>query len=124
MTPEAWLLAPLEPFYFADIGSNEVRRFVPGGNISTVAGAPGRWTGPVVNGEAALHAHLLSPVDVTFGPSGELYLADEGDNEVLRVGPGDKLYVVAGDPHIRAAGIANMGMPATKASPDGPAGLV
>ena len=118
--PGGMAFGPAGALYFTDIGNNEVRRFVPGGNIRTVAGAPGRWTRPVVNGEAALHAHLLSPVDVTFGRSGQLYLADEGDNEVLRVGPGDKLYVVAGDPHIRAAGIADMGMPAAKASPDGP----
>jgi DNA-binding beta-propeller fold protein YncE len=121
--PGGMAFSPAGALYFADIGNNEVRRFVPGGNISTVAGAPGRWTGPLVNGEAALHAHLLSPTDVAFGPSGEVYIADTGDNEVLRVGRDDKLDLVAGDPHIRAEGIANMGMPATKASPDGPAGI-
>ena len=121
--PGGMAFGPAGALYFADTGNNTVQRFVPGGDISTVVGAPGRWTGPVVNGEAALHAHLLSPADVTFGPSGELYIADTGDNEVLRVGRGDKLNLVAGDPHIRDADIVNMGMPATKASPDGPAGL-
>jgi DNA-binding beta-propeller fold protein YncE len=121
--PGGMAFGPAGARYFADTGDDTVQRVVPGGEITTVVGAPGRWTGPVVNDEAALHAHLLSPADVTFGPRGDLYIADTGDNEVLRVGSGDKLYVVAGDPHIRGAGIVNMGMPATKASPDGPAGL-
>jgi sugar lactone lactonase YvrE len=109
--------------YFADSGNKRVRRVALDGTISTVVGAPGRWSGAPTSGERALQAQLSSPADVAFGPDGHLYVADTGDNEVLRLGPGNRLTVIAGDAHLHYAGVYNMGMPATKASPDGPAGL-
>ena len=109
--------------YIVDEANNRVRRVAPDGGITTVVGAAGRWKAPVANDTPALQARLLSPEDVTFGTGGELYIADTGDNEVLRLGPADKLVLVAGSPHIQYAGLYNMGKPATQASPDGPAGI-
>ena len=91
--------------------------------ITTVVGRAGPWKRPVANGTPALQARLLSPEDITFGPDGELYIADTGDNEVLRLGSKDKLVLVAGGPNIRYAGVYNMGQPAIMASPDGPASI-
>lgn len=51
--PGGMAFGPAGALYFADTGNNTVQRVVPGGDITTVVGAPGRWTGPVVNGEAA-----------------------------------------------------------------------
>ena len=121
--PGGVAFGPDGALYFADSGNNRVRRVGLNGVITTVVGASGRWSGPAISGERALQAHLSSPADVAFGPDGQLYIADTGDNEVLRLGPGKRLMIVAGDPRLHYAGVYNMAMPATKASPDGPAGL-
>ncbi len=121
--PGGMAFGPDGALYFADSGNNRVRRVGLNGAITTVVGAPGRWSGPPTDGERSLQAHLSSPTDVAFGPDGQLYIADTGDNEVLRLGAGKRLTVVAGDPRLHYAGVYNMGMPATKASADGPAGL-
>jgi sugar lactone lactonase YvrE len=121
--PGGIAFGPDGDLYIVDEANNRVRRVAPDGAITTVVGAAGRWEAPVANGTPALQARLLSPEDVTFGPGGELYIADTGDKEVLRLGPADKLVLVAGSPHIRYAGVYNMGKPATEASPDGPAGI-
>jgi sugar lactone lactonase YvrE len=121
--PGGIAFGPDGDLYIVDEANNRVRRVTPDGAITTVVGAAGRWEAPVTNGTPALRARLLSPEDVTFGPGGELYIADTGDNEVLRLGPADKLVLVAGGSHIRYAGVYNMGKPATEASPDGPAGI-
>jgi hypothetical protein len=121
--PGGMAFGPGGALYFADSGNKRVRRVALDGTISTVVGAPGRWSGAPTSGERALQAQLSSPADVAFGPDGHLYVADTGDNEVLRLGPGNRLTVIAGDAHLHYAGVYNMGMPATKASPDGPAGL-
>jgi DNA-binding beta-propeller fold protein YncE len=121
--PGAIAFGPDGDLYIVDEANNRARRIAPDGVITTVVGAAGQWEAPVANGTPALGARLGSPEDVAFGPGGELYIADTGDNEVLRLGPADKLVLVAGGPHVRYAGVYNMGKPATQASPDGPAGI-
>lgn len=121
--PGAIAFGPDGDLYIVDEANNRLRRVAPDGVITTVVGSGERGEAPVANGTPALGARLLSPEDVTFGPGGEFYIADTGDNEVLRLGPADKLVLVAGGPHVRYAGVYNMGKLATQASPDGPAGI-
>ncbi len=105
--------------YFADQGNNRVRAIAPDGTISTVAG-DGSGKGEVANGTPALRASLSDPADVAIGPDGELYIADAGNDQVLRLSPDGRLYIVAGPAVLKAAGVTGIGGPATRASPDGP----
>ena len=106
--------------YFADTGNNRVRAIWLSGTITTVAGTGqfGTWT---AGGSAARHTSLGSPAAVAISPGGCLYIADEGNSEILRLGRSGRLARVAG---IRGvAGVTGIGRPAADASADGPDGL-
>jgi sugar lactone lactonase YvrE len=106
--------------YFADTGNNRVRAIWPSGTITTVAGTGrlGAWT---AGGSAARHTSLAGPAAVVVSPGGCLYIADEGSNEILRLGRSGRLARVAGTRG--AAGVTGIGRPAANASADGPDGL-
>jgi sugar lactone lactonase YvrE len=106
--------------YFADTGNNRVRAIWPSGTIATAAGTGqfGAWT---AGGAAALHTSLSGPAAVAVSPGGCLYIADEGNSEILRLDRSGRLARVAG---IRGAGgVTGVGRLATNASADGPDGL-
>lgn len=69
--------------YVADRNNHRIRRIRPDGVISTVAGngSPG-YSG---DGSAALQTSLNSPNDIAVTPSGELYIADRGNNRLRKV---------------------------------------
>jgi len=105
--------------YFADTGNNRIRAIAPDGIISTIVGN-GKY-GWVRSGTPAHAATLVSPDAVTIGPDGRLYIADSGDNEVLRLETNGTVTEIAGNR--RYAGVYGVGRPAVNASPDGPSGL-
>jgi hypothetical protein len=107
--------------YFADEGNERVRMITPGGIITTVAG-DGRWQAGVSNGTPAREAQL-DPTAVAIGPDGELYIACEGNDQVLRLTPGGRLDIVVGPVDDKFAGPSGIGGPAVLASPDSPNGL-
>jgi hypothetical protein len=66
--------------FFTDSGNNRVRAVLPGGRIRTVAGdgqGPSRKrAAPYLTGSrSALHADLVEPGGLAFGPAGKLYIA-------------------------------------------------
>ena len=69
--------------YIADT-SNHVIRKVSGGNISTIAGNNGTGAGYSGDGGAPTTAQLSNPTGMAFDSSGNLYIADTGNN-VVRV---------------------------------------
>jgi len=69
--------------YIADFGNNEVRIVTPSGIIQSVAGTG--ILGDSGNGGAAPNAELDGPADALLDPSGNLYLADAGNNIVRKV---------------------------------------
>ena len=80
--------------YIADWGNHRVRRVDPAGVITTVAGTGvGGYGG---DGGPATSAQLSSPVDVTVGPAGYLYIADTGNKRVRRVDRFGTITTVAG----------------------------
>ena len=106
--------------YFADTGNNRVRAIWPSGTITTVAGTGrfGTWT---AGGSAALRTSLAGPAAVAVSPRGCLYIADEGNSEILRLSRSGRLTRVAGTRG--AGGVTGIGRLAANASADGPDGL-
>ena len=106
--------------YFADTGNNRVRAVSASGRITTVAGN-GRYGTWAAGGTPALKTSLGDPADVAVSPGGCLYIADEGNSEILRLSAAGRLVRVAGVPG--AAGVTGSGKPAARSSADGPNGL-
>jgi uncharacterized protein (TIGR03437 family) len=80
--------------YVADTGNNAVRKITPGGVISTVAGTG--HAGFSGDSGLAAAAQLNLPSDVAFDPSGNLYIADSGNNRIRKVDTTGVITTVAG----------------------------
>ena len=81
--------------YIADSGNNSIRRVSPGGMIVTVAGS--YMAGFAGDGAAATGALLNIPSDVVVDGSGNLFIADSGNNRVRKVdGPTGIIGTIAG----------------------------
>jgi streptogramin lyase len=105
--------------YFADTANSRIRAISPNGIISTVVGN-GKY-GWVRSGAPAHTATIVWPDAVTLGPDHRLYIADTGENEVLRLERNGTLTEIAGNR--RYAGVVGVGGPAVHASPDAPTSL-
>jgi RHS repeat-associated protein len=92
--PEGIDLARDGNLYFADFGSSRIRRIGADGIITTVAGNGTNGVGG--DGGPATQAQLNSPLDVTVGPDGTLYIADANNHRVRRVDPSGIMSTVAG----------------------------
>jgi hypothetical protein len=99
----------------ADTGNNRIRRVLPDGRITTVAGTGTAGyagdTGP------ASAAQLNAPADVDADGSGGYYIADTGNNVVRYVASNGVITTVAGR---GVGGDAGDGRPAQRALLDGP----
>ncbi|HXP83898.1 MAG TPA: hypothetical protein VN841_04225 [Bryobacteraceae bacterium] len=82
--------------YIADTG-NTVIRMVSGGNISTVAGNYTLGPGYSGDGTAPTNAQLAFPTGVAVDSSGNLYIADQGNNVIRVVSSGMILTVGGGN---------------------------
>jgi hypothetical protein len=70
--------------YVADSGSNTVRKFTPGGNMTLFAGTEG-MAGYTGDGSAATSARLSNPSALALDGSGNVYIADTGNNAIRKV---------------------------------------
>ena len=83
--PRAIALDAAGDLYIADTGNDRIRRVnMTTGIITTFAGG-GTPAAGVGDGGPATAALLESPVGIAFGPSGDLFIADTGNNRVRRV---------------------------------------
>jgi sugar lactone lactonase YvrE len=84
--------------YIADTGDNEVRKVSPGGTITRFAGTGAACSAPPACGDggAATAAQLSNPFGLAVDRSGDVYIADAGDNEIRKVTPAGKISRVAG----------------------------
>lgn len=78
--------------YIADSGNHVVRK-VSGGNISTIAGT--NTLGYTGDGGTAVTAELNDPVAVAVDSSGDVFIADAGNNVIRKV-VGGNIYTVVG----------------------------
>lgn len=96
--------------YIADTGNNRIRKVTASGTISTVAGTGiGDFAG---DGGVATAAKLNFPIGAAFDSTGNLYIADQGNNRIRKVTPGGVISTVAGN---GTAGLDGDGGPATSA---------
>jgi RHS repeat-associated protein len=92
--------------FLSDSGTNRVRRVLPNGTLTTVAGRLPGFPG-TGDGGPALAVSLNAPGQLTFGPGGELYVADTGGGAVRRIAsdfpaPGLTGYLLPADDGLEA----------------------
>jgi len=88
--------------YIADTGNNRVRKVVPDGTITTVAGnGSAGFSG---DGGPATQAALNSPSGVAVDPAGNLYIADTANHRLRQVRPDGTIRTVAGSDTATATG--------------------
>jgi sugar lactone lactonase YvrE len=104
--------------YIADWSNNRIRRVTPADVISTVAGSATQ--GFFGDGGPANVARLAGPYDVAVDGSGNLYIADYGNNRIRKVTPAGVISTVAGN---GTNGYSGDGGPAINASLSSPAGI-
>jgi sugar lactone lactonase YvrE len=79
--------------YVADEANAEIEKVTPGGTLSIIAGTG--TVGTPTPGPAT-SSRLDSPYGVAVDASGNVYIADGGDSQVLKVTPGGTLSIFAG----------------------------
>ncbi len=117
--PGAMVIDSNGNIYFADSGNHRVRK-ISSGTITTFAGngTPG-FTG---DGGPAASAELNNPVGLALDSSGNLFIADAGNNLIREVSSSGKISTFAGDGK-QGAGYAGDGGPATNAQLNDPTGV-
>jgi hypothetical protein len=113
--------------YIADGGDNEIRKVTRDGRISRIAGNGGICLAPPRCGDGgrATDAALAFPGGVAVDSSGNVYIADAGNNEIRRVGRNGVISRMAGTgyPCITAPRCGDGG-PATRGALNFPDDLV
>lgn len=105
--------------FFADLSNNRIRKIDSTGKITTIAGnGTFGYTG---DGGSAEKASLGSPEAVFVDPSGNLYIADNGNFVIRKVDTAGIIHTVAGN---HTPGFSGDGGPAIAAQIGAPAGVV
>jgi len=79
--------------YVADYSNNLIRKVTPAGVVSTLAGGgPGSFTNGTGNG-----ASFKNPEGVAVDQSGNVYVADAGNNVIREISPGGAVTTLAGN---------------------------
>jgi uncharacterized repeat protein (TIGR01451 family) len=121
--PRSPILDSQGNLYIVDAQNNRIRKVDTSQNISTVVGngivcpQPQESCG---DGGAPLSASLNIPRTVTIDPSGNLIIADSGDNRIREVTDGNITTIAGTGP----AGFSGDGGPATSAELNNPRGVV
>ncbi|HHN73238.1 MAG TPA: hypothetical protein ENK13_04025, partial [Thermopetrobacter sp.] len=99
--------------YIADKGNGRIRRVGPDGVIRTFAGCGDKyWGGCGREGDPIYQAEFGLPRGMTEDAAGNLYVADEANHRVWKIGPDGRVTAVAGNGESSFSGD---GGPATEA---------
>jgi sugar lactone lactonase YvrE len=104
--------------YVSDLFNGRVRMISPSGTITTFAGIGAAGYGG--DGAAATSAQLYNPAGLAVDASGNLYIADSGNNRIRKVSPGGTITTFAGT---GTNGYSGDGGPATSAALNDPQGV-
>ena len=88
-------VGPDGSFYVVEYSGNYVRKVTPDGIISTIAGTGQRGFGG--DGGPATAAVLNVPTGVAVGPDGSVYITDQWNGRIRRIGPDGIMTTVAGN---------------------------
>jgi uncharacterized protein (TIGR03437 family) len=83
--------------YIADTSNNRIRKVDTSGNIATFAGSTNTFNSGVGDGGLATACNLYLPKGVAVDASGNVYIADFGNNRVRKVGTNGIIATVAGN---------------------------
>ncbi|MGE0519987.1 MAG: hypothetical protein AB7N53_03975 [Candidatus Binatia bacterium] len=117
--PARLKIGPDGDLYFCETRNHVIRRLRPDGVIATFAGTGER--GYSGDGGPASAARFDGPYDLRFGPNGDLYVADTGNNVIRRIDGNGVVTTVVGDGEPRFAGD---GGPAAASSLRRPSALI
>ncbi|WP_158082364.1 S-layer homology domain-containing protein, partial [Paenibacillus ferrarius] len=110
--------------YIADAGNNRIRKVDTYGRIYTVAGdGTSMWS---QDGKAATSVSLSNPRGLAVDSTGNLYIAEYGNNLIRKVDTSGKISTVAGTMNQYGQGQKGFGgdtLPATKALLNHPSGV-
>jgi hypothetical protein len=92
--PDAVAVDSSGDVYIADDNNNEVEKVTPSGVLSIIAGN-GTCGQPTVG--QATNSELCEPAGVAVDSAGNVYIANYGDSDVVKVTPSGTLSIIAGD---------------------------
>ena len=123
-SPSGVFVDALGNIFIADTGNNVIREVtISNHNILTVAGSHVLGAGFSGDGGAATSAQLNAPLSVIVDPSGDLFIADTGNNVIREVvASTGKIQTVAGN-HALGAGFSGDGGPALSAQLHSPSSI-
>jgi len=102
-SPQDVAIGPSGTIYIADTGNAVIRKVATDGTITTVAGA--NAVGLAGDGGAAVKAAMNSPYSVALDSSGNIFIADYGNNRIRRVdNTSGNISTIAGTNNIGFAG--------------------
>jgi len=99
--------------YVADSGNNEIRKITPSGTAITVAGNVNKGS---ANG-IGIAASFANPLGIAIDASGNLYIADSGNNLIRKMTPAGIVTTLAGSGAVGA--VNGPGTTATFNNPNG-----
>ena len=94
-TPSGIAIAPNGDFYVSDTGNHTIRKISLTGTVTTIAGTPGQ--SGFTNGTGAA-VRFNSPLGITVGANGTLYVADSGNQLIRKISSGGLVTTLAGSP--------------------------
>jgi sugar lactone lactonase YvrE len=93
--PHSVAISPAGELFIADSANHVIRKVDSQGIITTVAGQGGK-AGFAGDGGLATQARLKGPKGIIFDPSGNLLIADSGNNRVRRIGVDGMITTIVG----------------------------